>query len=200
VTTSFPGGEYAAPAGYGAAVPAGVDPTKALWRRIFAYVIDAALGTLIALAVVGALGDVDTADARRCPDQLPDDRVCIDLTSGTGDDDEQILLIDTSAVLIATGAWLAWVVVNDVLLQGTTGATVGKFVTGARVVRPDGGRPGIGKALVRTLLLIVDLISLILPLGLWVAMFSRGHRRIGNMAADTYVVKARYAGRPVVLP
>jgi uncharacterized RDD family membrane protein YckC len=200
VTTSFPGGEYAAPAGYGAAVPAGVDPTKALWRRIFAYVIDAALGTLIALAVAGALGDVDTADARRCPDQLPDDRVCIDLTSGTGDDDEQILLIDTSAVLIATGAWLAWVVVNDVLLQGTTGATVGKFVTGARVVRPDGGRPGIGKALVRTLLLIVDLISLILPLGLWVAMFSRGHRRIGDMAADTYVVKARYAGRPVVLP
>jgi len=201
VTSPFPGGEYAAPAGYGAAVPAGVDPTKALWRRIFAYVIDAALGTLIALAVAGALGDVDTADARRCPDQLPDDRVCIDLTSGTGDDDdEQILLIDTSAVLIAAGAWLAWVVANNVLLQGTTGATVGKFVTGARVVRPDGGRPGIGKALVRTLLLIIDTISLILPLGLWVAMFSRGHRRIGDMAAGTYVVKARYAGRPVVLP
>jgi uncharacterized RDD family membrane protein YckC len=193
VTSPFPGGEYAAPAGYAAAVPAGVDPTKALWRRIFAYVIDAAIGTLIALAVAGALGDVDTPDARRCPDQVPDDRVCIDLTSGD-DDDEQILLIDTSAVLIAAGAWLAWVVANDVLLQGATGATVGKFVTGARVVRPDGGRPGIGKALG------IDTISLILPLGLWVAMFSRGHRRIGDMAAGTYVVKARYAGHPVVLP
>jgi uncharacterized RDD family membrane protein YckC len=201
VSSSFPGGEHVAPAGYRDAVPPGVDPTKALWRRIFAYVIDAALGTLIALAVAGALGDVDTADARRCPDQLPDDRLCVDLTSGTGDDDdEQILLIDTSAVLIAAGAWLVWVVANNVLLQGTTGATVGKFVTGARVVRPDGGRPGIGKALVRTLLLIIDTISLILPLGLWVAMFSRGHRRIGDMAAGTYVVKARYAGRPVVLP
>jgi uncharacterized RDD family membrane protein YckC len=201
VTSSFPGDEYAPPAAHRATVPAGVDPTKALWRRIFAYVIDGALGTLIALAVAGALGDVDTADARRCPDQLPDDRLCIDLTSGTGDDDdEQILLIDTSAVVIAAGAWLVWVVANNVLLQGTTGATVGKFVTGARVVRPDGGRPGIGRALVRTLLLIVDTISLILPLGLWVAMFSRGHRRIGDMVADTYVVKARYAGRPVVLP
>ena len=70
----------------------------------------------------------------------------------------------------------------------------------ARVVRPDGGRPGIGKARGRTLLLIIDTISLILPLGLWVAMFSRGHRRIGDMAAGTYVVKSRYAGRPVVLP
>ena len=193
---------YGGPAAYREpGVPLGVDPTKALWRRIFAYVIDASVGWLIVVGVATALGNVDTLDARRCPDDLDDERVCLDLSSETGDDDDpQILLIDTDAVLIAAGAGLVWVLLNSVLVQGATGATVGKFITGARVVRPDGRPPGVWKALGRTLMLIIDTITLILPLGLWVAMFSRGHRRLGDMAAGTYVVKAQYAGRPVVLP
>ena len=156
MTSAYPTesyGGYGGPAAYrGPGVPLGVDPTKALWRRIFAYVIDASVGWLIVVGVATALGNVDTMDARRCPDDLDDERVCLDLTSGTGDDDDQqILLIDTDAVLIAAGAGLAWVLLNNVLVQGATGATVGKFITGARVVRPDGGLPGIGKALGRTL-------------------------------------------------
>ena len=194
MTTPYPDQAFTAPY-------AGVDPTKALWRRIFAYIIDGLVGSLIVLALAAALGDADTFDARRCPDDVPDDRTCIDLTSDSVDDeDEQILLIDTDALFIAGGAGLAWVILNSVLLQGATGATVGKFITAARVVRPDGSPPGYLKALGRTLMLIVDSISLILPLGLWVAMFSRGHRRLGDMAAGTYVVKAQYADRPVVLP
>jgi uncharacterized RDD family membrane protein YckC len=31
-------------------------------------------------------------------------------------------------------------------------------------------------------------------------MFSRGHRRIGDMVGGTYVVKARYAGEPLAIP
>lgn len=195
-------GGYGGPAPYAApATPVGVDPTKALWRRIFAYAIDVLIGWLVVVGLAAAFGNVDTMDARRCPDGLDDDRVCLDLTGGTGDDDDQqVLLIDTDAVLIAAGAGLAWVLLNSVLLQGATGATVGKFVTGARVVRPDGRPCGAWKALGRTLMLVIDTISLILPIGLWVAMFSRGHRRLGDMAAGTYVVKARYAGQPVVLP
>jgi uncharacterized RDD family membrane protein YckC len=95
---------------------------------------------------------------------------------------------------------LGWGIINEVLLQGLTGASVDMFVTGARVVKPDGSRPGIGRAFVRNLLWIVDGINLILPIGLWVAMFSRGHRRIGDMVANTYVVKSRFAGYPVRLP
>ena len=205
MTSAYPTESYGGPGGPAAyrepGVPVGVDPTKALWRRIFAYVIDASVGWLIVVGVATALGNIDTMDARRCPDDLDDERVCLDLTSGTGDDDDQqILLIDTDAVLIAAGAGLAWVLLNSVLVQGATGATVGKFITGARVVRPDGRPPGPWKALGRTLMLVIDTITLILPLGLWVAMFSRGHRRLGDMAAGTYVVKAQYAGRPVVLP
>jgi uncharacterized RDD family membrane protein YckC len=174
------------------------DPTKALWRRIFAYAVDSFVGSLIVLVVFFAFADVDTIDARDCPDDLPSGRACIDATSDSDSDDDDIILFDDNSLVAAAGVGLLYVVLNPIVLQGTTGATLGKFLTGARVVKDDGSYPpGMGRAFIRTVLLIVDGINLILPLGLWVAMFSRGHRRIGDMAANTYVVKARYAGRPL---
>jgi uncharacterized RDD family membrane protein YckC len=173
------------------------DPTKALWRRIFAYLVDSFVGSLIVLVIFFAFADVDTIDARDCPDDLPSGRACIDASSGDTDDVD-IVLFDVGAGFAAAGAGVLYLLLNAVVLQGTTGATVGKFLTGARVVKDDGSYPpGMGRAFVRMVLLIVDGISLILPLGLWVAMFSRGHRRIGDMVANTYVVKAPYAGRPL---
>jgi len=173
------------------------DPTKALWRRIFAYIVDSFVGSLIVLVVFFAFADVDTIDAPDCPDDLPSGRACIDASSDDTDDVD-IVLFDVGAGVAAGGVGLLYVLLNSVVLQGTTGATGGKFLTGARVVKDDGSYPpGMGRAFIRTILLIVDGINLILPLGLWVAMFSRGHRRIGDMAANTYVVKARYAGRPL---
>jgi uncharacterized RDD family membrane protein YckC len=177
---------------------AAADPTKALWRRIFAYLIDGLVGSLVVLALLAA-ADLDTVDAAGCPsDDLPGGRTCIDLP---GDDtDDTVVLADRGPLVAAVAVGFGWVLLNDVVLQGLTGATVGKFVTGARVVRPAGQRPGLWRAFVRTLLLPIDLINLILPLGLWVAMFSRGHRRIGDMVGGTYVVKARYAGEPLAIP
>ena len=173
------------------------DPTKALWRRIFAYLVDSFVGSLIVLVVFFAFADVDTVDARDCPDDLPSGRACIDASSDDSDDAD-IVLFDVGAGVAAGGVGLLYVLLNSVVLQGTTGATGGKFLTGARVVKDDGSYPpGMGRAFIRTILLIVDGINLILPLGLWIAMFSRGHRRLGDMAANTYVVKARYAGRPL---
>ncbi|HZM32519.1 MAG TPA: RDD family protein [Acidimicrobiales bacterium] len=173
------------------------DPTKALWRRIFAYIVDSFVGSLIVLVVFFAFAEVDTIDAPDCPDDLPSGRACIDASSDDTDDVD-IVLFDVGAGVAAGGVGLLYVLLNSVVLQGTTGATGGKFLTGARVVKDDGSYPpGMGRAFIRTILLIVDGINLILPLGLWVAMFSRGHRRIGDMAANTYVVKARYAGRPL---
>jgi uncharacterized RDD family membrane protein YckC len=171
------------------------DPTQVLWRRIAAYVVDGLTGGLIALVVIVAFADLETLDTADCPDDLPGGRVCLDAAT-----DDTVTLADTGALVAAAGLAVGWVLINDVLIQGATGATTGKFITGVRTVRPDGGRPGAGRALVRTLMLVVDGISLILPLGLWVALFSKGHRRLGDMAADTYVVKARYAGAPVEVP
>lgn len=172
------------------------DPTQVLWRRIFAYAIDGLVGALLAAVIVVGFADLETVDGTSCPDDLPSGRVCLD----TPDDDEAVLLADGGPIAVAAAATILLGLLNNVVLQGLTGATVGKFITAVRTVRADGRAPGLGRALVRTLLLVIDGISLILPLGLWVAMFSRGHRRLGDMVANTYVVHSQDAGTPVVLP
>jgi uncharacterized RDD family membrane protein YckC len=177
---------------------AGEDPTKAIWRRIFAYAIDGALVSLIAGAVFFALADFDQTDVKDCPDNLPSGLLCIDPQpddEGAGDDD--VITMKDDGIWAAIGVGLAVTLLNNVVLQGRTGASIGKVITACRVVTPEGSIPGIGRAFIRWILLIIDGINLILPLGLWVAMFSRGHRRIGDMAAGTYVVKSRYAGQPL---
>jgi len=91
--------------------------------------------------------------------------------------------------------------VLHVLLQGLTGLTVGKLLVGIRTVKEDGSAPGIGKALVRWLLLVVDGQPCGLPLvGAITAGTTTGHRRVGDMAAKTYVVRRAAMGSPIQLP
>jgi hypothetical protein len=88
-----------------------------------------------------------------------------------------------------------------VLLQGLTGASVGKAIAGLRTVGEDGQRPGIGKAFIRTLLWAVDAAPWLVPLvGLITGLTTTGHRRVGDMAAKTFVVRAADAGSPIVVP
>jgi uncharacterized RDD family membrane protein YckC len=76
------------------------------------------------------------------------------------------------------------------LLEGTTGRTVGKFVTGIRVVDAATGRaPGLLAALVRTLLRLIDGIFAYL-VGFLIVINSDRRRRLGDMAAKTLVVRA----------
>jgi len=76
------------------------------------------------------------------------------------------------------------------LLEGTTGRTVGKFVTGVRVVDAQTGRaPGLLAALVRTLLRLIDGIFAYL-VGFLIVVNSDRRRRLGDMAAKTLVVRA----------
>ncbi|MEV4754815.1 RDD family protein [Micromonospora sp. NPDC049559] len=76
------------------------------------------------------------------------------------------------------------------LLEGFLGRTVGKMVTGIRVIdEATGDRPGLVSALVRTLLRIVDGLFAYL-VGLIIVVNSDRRRRLGDMAAKTLVVKA----------
>jgi uncharacterized RDD family membrane protein YckC len=88
-----------------------------------------------------------------------------------------------------------------VVWQGYTGMTPGKALLGVRAVGEDGQPPGMGKAFVRSILWIVDSFPYALPLvGFVVGLTSTGHRRVGDMAAKTYVVAAADAGQPIVVP
>jgi uncharacterized RDD family membrane protein YckC len=85
--------------------------------------------------------------------------------------------------------WLLIVVLYYVLLEGLLGRTVGKLATGIKVISESDGRPpGVGRALLRTVLRLIDgLFGYVL--GLIIVVNSARRRRLGDMAADTLVVR-----------
>ena len=88
-----------------------------------------------------------------------------------------------------------------VVLQGLTGWTPGKLITGIRTVKADGSIVGIPKAFVRWILLIVDGQPCGLPLvGFITGLTTQGHQRVGDMAAKTFVVTRAAVGSPIAVP
>lgn len=134
-------------------------------RRVVATIIDGILLSIVYSVFVALFGD-DSADRGASG---------LDLTR------------------LSTGAGLWWAVVAlvyYVALESTVGRTVGKMVTGIRVVKDTTGQtPGVGAALVRTLLRIIDGIGGYL-LGFIIVLCSKNCRRLGDMAAETLVVRS----------
>jgi len=186
------------------AYPVQSDPTKVIGRRVLATLIDAALVLVPVIVLVTSSIEylpedrLDRSGSQFCDDYLDADsgRLCFDMT----DVDDRVYFIDSAP----NGANLLFLVLSVlmlVVLQGLTGWTIGKLVTGIRTVRDDGRPPGLLKALVRWLLWIVDGFPYLLPLvGFITAVTTVGHRRVGDMAAGTYVVRASAAGSPIVVP
>jgi RDD family len=188
-----PGTPYAPPA-FG-----GHDPTAVMGRRVGAWIVD----TVIVAAPAAALltsdleyleeGDLDgQSGVDFCEDYMDQtDGVCVDVGDRVYFSDG----LPAAPWLVGLGVSLLFLV----LLQGLKGWTPGKLLFGVRTVGEDGQAPGLGRALVRWLLLIIDGLCLGL-VGFIVALTNRSHRRVGDMAAKTYVVSKEYAGRPIVVP
>jgi uncharacterized RDD family membrane protein YckC len=90
------------------------------------------------------------------------------------------------------GSFLLFIVVMlyYVLMEHYLGRTVGKMVTGIRVVdEATGERPGFGSAIIRSLLRIIDGLFAYL-VGFVIVLSSQRRRRLGDMAANTLVVRA----------
>jgi hypothetical protein len=109
--------------------------------------------------------------------------------------------VDDTDAIVASLVTLAYFLLIPVLLQGLRGFTPGKGIMGVRAVDEQGQVPGIGKALVRSLMWIVDAAPWVIPLVAPIAAFSsKGHRRVGDMAAKTFVIGKADMGRPVTVP
>ncbi|MEA2411956.1 MAG: hypothetical protein QOC77_2517, partial [Thermoleophilaceae bacterium] len=98
-----------------------------------------------------------------------------------------------------------WIAINTVasigilwVMQGRTGKTPGKAMMGIQVVNAEGRPPGVLRAFLRYILLIVDEFPYILPMltGFIVALNSERNQRVGDMAAGTFVVDKNAAGSP----
>ena len=177
------------------------DPTAVMGRRILAWILDLLLFAAVVLGVFAALAaPVDipegfVLDACERLQALDSDEAsgCIEL----GDTAYITSTADTGIQTLTSFGYLAFFVV----LQGVTGGSPGKLLTGLRVVDEEGRRAGVGRSLVRTLLWVVDGAPWFLPLvGFITGLTSTGHRRVGDLAAKTYVVSRAAVGAPPFPP
>jgi uncharacterized RDD family membrane protein YckC len=169
----------------------GRDPTAVLGRRVVAYIIDIVIPLTLFVALclalarhydkhVGAfdLTNVNVCDALKARDNVS---VCFETSRAA-------YTITQGRAVIAFALPLLLSFVNLVVLQGSSGASIGKHVMNLRVVDTDGHDAGLGRAFVRWVLLVVDTLCLIF--GLVVAVITHPHRRVGDFVAGTYVIGA----------
>jgi uncharacterized RDD family membrane protein YckC len=100
---------------------------------------------------------------------------------------------DLDLTRLTSRAGVGWLVVAFfyyVLLEGFFGRTAGKLVTGIRVIDAKTGRtPGVFTVVIRTLLRLIDGAGGYVLAWIVVVLNDR-RRRLGDMAADTLVVRA----------
>ena len=178
-----------------------VDPTEIEGRRIAAWTIDLVMFLVILGVAVLATGGIDwTTQQFDSPDAAA--TYCQNYNGG---DARQCVPVGDQAVITEGNVvpHLVWILntLAYVVLQGVTGGSVGKLLLGLRVVDVHGRPAGLGKSCLRTLLWVVDAITCGLPIvGGVLITTTRGHRRVGDMAAGTYVVRKQSVGSPIVIP
>ena len=76
------------------------------------------------------------------------------------------------------------------LLEGNRGQTLGKMLLGIKVVREDNGEvPGLGAAAIRTVLRLIDVLPFAYIVGYISILITSKNQRLGDMAANTLVVR-----------
>jgi uncharacterized membrane protein SpoIIM required for sporulation len=91
-------------------------------------------------------------------------------------------------VFVLTPAAVIFLLYHAVLEVCMRGRTPGKRIAGLRIVARNGGAPGIAALMTRNAFRIVDSFPLVYGVGLLVAMTTRDHVRIGDIAAGTVLV------------
>lgn len=174
------------------APPSDPDPTAVVGRRFGAAAIDLGILWLFSTVYWGM------ASQRAPLASLYDINACDGRSFCTNVNDRYVAGWPLAILVLV---WFAYLVGVFVLQRGLTGRTVGTMLTGIVVVGPDGRPLGAGKALARSLAGIVDYFPCCLPIvGFTTVLVTRGHRRVGDLAADSYVVGSERLGEPVVLP
>lgn len=137
---------------------------KGVMPRFAAIVVDGILTSVATSLLAGLLGGGFDGEA---------------LASG----DLAYALSGTPALLVIALGWG-----YPIIFEGLFGGTVGKRILGMRVVNAEGGSIGLGRALVRNLLRIIDMLPFFYILGAILVSSSETKQRLGDRVAGTYVV------------
>jgi uncharacterized RDD family membrane protein YckC len=115
----------------------------------------------------------------------------IKLAFGSANSDKYFF--DKSAFGYAMAIWaVAAMFFYYIFLEGRYGWTLGKLAAKIRVVNADGALPGYKKAFLRTIIRLIEVNPFLfggLPAGI-IVMASRNRQRLGDMAANTFVLDA----------
>ncbi len=141
-------------------------PIAGIGFRAMAYLIDAAL--LFGVAIIGYF-----IFTLAVPDPLA---LLLSLSSVT-----RVLLV-LAAFCALWGYWT----VMEIAWQGQT---IGKRAMRIRVVRRDGSPVGAFESAVRNLLRLVDFMPFCYPVGVVCMLVDRHHRRLGDLAAGTLLIR-----------
>jgi hypothetical protein len=173
----------------------GEDPTRVGGQRLAACAIDVGLGVVlyaIVFVLVSRQAPVATWVGRGTDVCAGRGVSCVTFGHRYADGPRRY-------VLQLVG--LAYLVGVFVLQRGLTGSTLGTRLLGITTVGPDGQPLGPLKALWRSVAGIVDYLPCCIPLvGIVTIFATTGHRRVGDMAARSFVVPRRFQGSPLVIP
>ena len=138
----------------------GATYTRVTGRRVVATLVDTVVLTLVGGGIAG---------------------VFIGVLAG-GDGESPLAGVAGLLILVFSFAYY-------IVMEARWGQTLGKMIVGIKVVREDTGRPpGLGGAVLRTVLRIVDGIGNYL-VAFVVVLASGKNQRLGDMAARTLVVR-----------
>jgi uncharacterized RDD family membrane protein YckC len=176
------------------------DATAVLGRRYGAFFIDAAISLFVfGVIFFGTANTHSRAEMLR----MPGCHLSANDSSQVECDDRAVVTVNDTVYETEFGAFAGLCVLFTLLyfalMEGLTGATAGKHMTGLRVVTPDGARIGFPRALVRWLVFAVDGPLTLFLCGIITSAVSSGHRRLGDMAAGSYVIGRAEVGQPVSL-
>ncbi len=121
--------------------------------------------------------------------------VVLRVTSGSDD-----ALVAVGSILVVVGVLVAAPTAMETL---TRGKSPGKYALGMRTVRDDAGPIAFRQAFVRALVGVVEIWALSGVPALLCALVSSRGKRLGDMAAGTYVVRDRFPFprvRPAAMP
>ena len=102
-------------------------------------------------------------------------------------------LMPRETLLVSLALSLLVAIAYFVIGEGVWGRSLGKLLTGTVVVDAEGNPPGLARALIRTLLRLIEVNPFLLggvPAGL-IVWLTRAHQRLGDLLAGTYVVPRR---------
>lgn len=165
------------------------NPTAVVGRRVLAAVVDMVVLVVLNTGLFALIFRDQVKEGTSCQ-QLAEagDGRCISV----GDTAYQLSSGGSSAsVLLSVGVMLLYLGV----FQGIKGASLGKYLTGLRVVSDDGQICGWWRGVLRTLPLAVGLatndllLMAVYVVGAVLIFAHPRHQRVGDMLAGTFVVR-----------